>query len=93
MSASSIIESVALLSALSGICFHVARAYPQAYLRCEDAIAWATHAVWLGLIFGMGVIVGRYGFVDDSARAIAPWLMVYVPVGAGCTRRRCSLAE
>jgi hypothetical protein len=69
-----------VFSTLCGASFYVAHSYPAMYLRCQDGIAWGTHALSLGLIFGMGVVVGRYGFVKDASSVIAHWLIVCAPI-------------
>jgi hypothetical protein len=81
-------------------CLYMAHEHPQRYLRLHDTIAWSIHAVSLGLLFGMGVIVGRYGFSAEAGGVIAQWLIVYAPV-ATCAyvlallyhRALCTLAE
>jgi hypothetical protein len=69
-----------VFSTLCGAFFYVAHFYPAMYLRWQDGIAWGTHALSLGLIFGMGIIVGRYGFVQDASSVIAHWLIVCAPI-------------
>ena len=63
-----------------GASIYVARSCPATYLRWQDAIAWAIHALWFGFVFGIGVIIGRYGFLDYTSAVIADWLMVYAPI-------------
>jgi hypothetical protein len=68
------------LSTFCGGCFYCAHSYPATYLRWQDGITWGTHALSLGLIFGIGVIVGRYGFVKEVSSVIAHWLIVCAPI-------------
>lgn len=69
-----------VLSTFCGVSYYIAHSYPATYLRWEDAIAWSTHALSLGLIFGIGFIFGRYGFSKDASGIIADWLIVYAPI-------------
>lgn len=71
-----------IFSTFCGVSFYVAHVRPAIYLRSQDAIAWGIHALCLGLLFGMGIIFGRYGFLNDASGAVADWLMVYAPTVA-----------
>jgi len=74
------LHSFILLSTFCGASFYCAHMYPRTYLRWQDGITWGTHALSLGLIFGMGVIVGRYGFVKEVSSVIADWVIVCAPI-------------
>ena len=71
------VTAAACLSAYSA--YH----HPAIYLRWRDAITCSIHALALGFIFGIGVIIGRYGFYGDAIEPVTarmPPLMVVAPV-------------
>ena len=72
------------LIAVCGVSIYVARSRPATYLQWQDAVAWAIHALWFGFVFGVGVIIGRYGFLDYTSAVIADWIMLYAPVVTSC---------
>ena len=73
-----------ILVAFVGAFTWVARSCPTAYLRCHEALAWAVHALWFGFVFGMGIIIGRYGFVEYTSAVVADWLATYGPLVTCC---------
>ena len=60
-----------IFSTFCGVSFYVAHLRPAMCLRSQDAIAWGIHGLCLGLLFGMGVIFGRYGLLNDASSAVA----------------------
>jgi hypothetical protein len=74
------LETLVAFAAFGIGCLYIAHEHPQRYLRLHDTIGWSIHAVSLGLLFGMGVIVGRYGFSAEAGGVIVHWLIVYAPI-------------
>ena len=64
----------------AGLCFYSAHHYPALFLKWTSAITFTTHALALSFVFGIGVVVGRYGFVEETARMTAVWMIQYMPV-------------
>src|SRR6476620_8163855 len=76
MNSADIVHWLGVITAAGAVCLYSAYHRPRIYLRGRDAITWSIHALALGFIFGIGVIIGRYGFYGDAIKPA--WMVLHV---------------
>jgi hypothetical protein len=87
--------TIVAAATLSLLCAH---RHPDVYLRARDGVTLSIHALALGFIFGIGVIIGRYGFegavIKPTWMALHLTLVITLYMGALTYHRvLCAIAE
>jgi hypothetical protein len=81
MNSADIVHWVGVVAAAGALFLYSAYHRPQVYLRWRDAITWSIHALALGFIFGIGVIIGRYGVYGDAIKPA--WMVLHLSLVTG----------
>ena len=76
MTSGDLVHWLGLIAMVSSLLLFGAYRRPALYLQCRDGFTLSIHALALGFVFGIGVIIGRYGFEGGLIKPM--WMALHL---------------